>query len=1410
MATRNWVVPNAGTYSFNSPANWAFGIVPGAADIAQFNTSAGYTVTGNGTIAELLVNLGQVSLTGSYTISGAQPTEISVAPSGANAADLVIEQGARVAGNEAVSLSGDAATLEIAGTLIASTVSVGNGNLYIDGGSAFDVFGPITLSDQGLLRAQPAPSATAGAPVPIANAIQTAGTDYLISAGGQELELNGVISGSGLLELSGDLQADTIALNGNNTYTGGTTIGTANLTVEVGNANAFGTGALTISAGELLGTTTEAISSPSSMTIEGNSTIAAAPGQTLTISPTALTFDASSITIGASGQNGIVQFKLSSSAAISNSGAYSVTIQDGTLKALDIDTYLVLANDTTTTIASGATLDVDGESLTVNGLEGSGSLVDSESAGTATLTVDNGNFSGTISGAIALAVSGTLTLTGGNSYTGGTTINTGAKLTLGNDGTTGSVAGSIADSGTLAIDQSGSFALNNVSGAGTLVQEGTGTTILGGGLSYTGGTTISAGTLSVGSASALGTGALTVDDGELLGSASEMISSPTSMTIEGNSTIAAAAGQTLTISPTALTFDASSIAFGASGQNGIVQFKLSSSAAISNPGAYSVTIQDGTLKALDIDTYLVLANDTTTTIASGATLDVDDESLTVNGLEGGGSVVDSGGAAGLSVDNGNFGGTVSGAIALSVGGTLTLTGSNTYTGGTTISSGTELILGNGGTIGSVAGSITDSGTLAIDQSGSFALNNASGAGKVVQEGSGTTILGSGLSYTGGTTIDGGTVSVGNASALGTGALNVDGGELLGGATETISGPSATTIEGNSTIAAAAGQTLTIDTAGLTFDASSITIGAPGQAGIVQFKISSSVSTSDPGDYSVTVQAGTLKALDISAEILLDNDNATTIAAAATLDMGGEALLLNGLQGDGSVVDSGVAATLVVDNGDFGGTISGPIALTVEGDLALTGSDTNTGGTTIASGAELTLGNGGSTGSITGNIADNGALEFRLTGTSVESGTISGAGNLVQDGGGTTVLTAANSYSGGTLLAGGIVEMQKPNSAGSGAITLLSGAINTLRFDGTTMPVNQILGFEPGDRIDLPNLVFNTSSYSGGVLTLSENGVSVGQLNLATTGGEDFVLGPDGEGGTMITSAPVNSDFNGDGKTDILWENASSGDVVLWNSNGSGGFTYENLGAVNTSWQIAETGDFNGDGEDILWRNTNGDTELWNSNGSGGFTYENLGAVNTSWQIAGTGDFTGNGESGILWRNTDGDTELWNPNGYGGFTYQNLGDVSTSWQIAGADDFTGTGEDGILWRNANGDTELWNPNGSGGFTYQNLGDVSTSWQIVGTGDFSGTGQSGILWQNSNGATELWNPNGSGGFTYQNLGVHSGWQIEGTGDFNGNGEDGILWQNASSGDVVLWNSNGSGGFSGQDLGVQSGWTVHKSFG
>ena len=112
---------------------------------------------------------------------------------------------------------------------------------------------------------------------------------------------------------------------------------------------------------------------------------------------------------------------------------------------------------------------------------------------------------------------GTVVLTATNTYTGGTTISSGI-LQLGNGGATGAISGAIIDNGQLSLDQSdaGLVLSGIISGTGTLVQMGTGTSILTGADTYTGGTTISAGTLQLGNGTA--TGSITgniIDNGVL-------------------------------------------------------------------------------------------------------------------------------------------------------------------------------------------------------------------------------------------------------------------------------------------------------------------------------------------------------------------------------------------------------------------------------------------------------------------------------------------------------------------------------------------------------------------------------------------------------------------------------------------------------------------------------------------------------------------------------------------------------------------------------------------------------------------------------------------------------------------------------------------------------------------------------
>jgi fibronectin-binding autotransporter adhesin len=75
-------------------------------------------------------------------------------------------------------------------------------------------------------------------------------------------------------------------------------------------------------------------------------------------------------------------------------------------------------------------------------------------------------------------------------------------------------------------------------------------------------------------------------------------------------------------------------------------------------------------------------------------------------------------------------------------------------------------------------------------------------------------------------------------------------------------------------------------------------------------------------------------------------------------------------------------------------------------------------TPISSGATLQIGNGGGTGSLTGNVTNNGLFIVNRSNPYTFGGVISGAGSLVQMGTGTTTLTAINTYSGGTTISEG--------------------------------------------------------------------------------------------------------------------------------------------------------------------------------------------------------------------------------------------------------------------------------------------------------------------------------------------------------------------------------------------------------
>ena len=126
---------------------------------------------------------------------------------------------------------------------------------------------------------------------------------------------------------------------------------------------------------------------------------------------------------------------------------------------------------------------------------------------------------------------------------------------------------------------------------------------------------------------------------------------------------------------------------------------------------------------------------------------------------------------------------------------------------------------------------------------------------------------------------------------------------------------------------------------------------------------------------------------------------------------------------------------------------------------------------------------------------------------------------------------------------------------------------------------------------------------------------------------------------------VLDDFNGDGKADILWRNKVSGALAIWFLNGR---TILNSGKpfatfADQNWQIVGSGDFNGDGRaDLFWRNAGtGQNAIWEMDGQTVLSSGPMPGTPTGWQVEFIADYNGDWRDDVLWRNpANGDVAMW--------------------------------------------------------------------------------------------------------------------------------------------------------------------------
>ena len=857
--------------------------------------------------------------------------------------------------------------------------------------------------------------------------------------------ITGVISGAGDLTKSG---AGTLTLSGANTFSGGTTL--TGGTLQAGSTDALGaTSGLDVSAGAVF---------------DLNCYNDAAGGLS----------GAGTITDSASGTS--VTF---SAGGTFGSYAFSGTIEDGagTVGFTHGYNYQILSG--TNTYSGATTLNADNGILQISGSGslGSGTYAGSLSiAGGARFVYSSSTdqiLSGVISGDGSMTkdtgASSTLTLSGANTYTGGTTVNAGTLSAgsstafgtsgLGLDsgttldlngqsvgiGLTGS-GGGLTGGGTVTNSAIGTSVSLSLGGFGTqtfsgTMQDGAGTVSLivyGNGATFTGTNTFTGG-ISV----ALYNAVFVISDSGSLGSGAFA------------GAISIANGATFKYSSSA-----NQILSGAvSGAGALMKdTSTTSTLTLSGTNTYSgrTTVAAGTLQVLNTNTGSAVGQlgSGPVSLAAGATLEFTNSATSDNGYVVN-NTIDGDGRLLFDGPDGSI---------------TTLGGDNAYTGGTQINSGTvnidsyDTIFGTGAVTmtGGAVRATNAPRTLAND----FVLSGSVGFGAA------TNITGS-IMLAGDTTI----TPAGNfGSSAWSGAVNLGANTLSTSET----GPNVDLGIGGGTWAD--GNSFTI--AGAISGSGGVTHNAPGTL---------LLTGANTYTGATTVSAGTL-----------------VIGEAGSLNSGSYAGAIAVASGANFVYSSSVDQTL-------SGVISGAGNFTkdtgVTSTVTLTGANTYTGTTTVDAGT-LVIGNGGTIGALgSGAVVDNAALAFNRCSNVYLSNTLSGSGSLTQAGSGTLWLPATT-FSGAIYIDAGVLNLASGNSQnnyypGAPAITVNNGG--TLAFGGytvwgqgsnLTLSTTSTITVNQGGAIDfggttqiLGNLILNNATITTG----TQNGYGDGWGSFSVLG-----------------------------------------------------------------------------------------------------------------------------------------------------------------------------------------------------------------------------------------------------------------------------------------------------------------------
>ncbi len=285
-----------------------------------------------------------------------------------------------------------------------------------------------------------------------------------------------------------------------------------------------------------------------------------------------------------------------------------------------------------------------------------------------------------------------------------------------------------------------------------------------------------------------------------------------------------------------------------------------------------------------------------------------------------------------------------------------------------------------------------------------------------------------------------------------------------------------------------------------------------------------------------------------------------------------------------------------------------------------------------------------------------------------------------------------------------------------------------------------------------------------------------------------------------TSNRVRNDVDGDGKSDLVWQ--QPGRLFYWLMNGSRlrratGFS------LSTAYNAIGVGDLTGDGQlDLLFTSAANDLYLWRGS-NGRFAVERFSIrYPVGWTLAGVGDVDGDGKSDLVWHK-QGQLVYWIMNGTG-ITRSAVFAVGSTFRVIGVGDLSGDGKLDLVWTNSANELYVWRGNGTGFSIERSAQAYPAGWTLAGVGDVDADGKSDLVWQKS-GRLVYWTMNAAVITRTAAFTLPGTYGVIGVGDLSGDGKLDLLLTNAGN-DLQLWRGSGNG-FVAESLPVDypAGWSL-----